>query len=111
MELNSNKEILICLGMCTSQSKIKNQYINYELNMIYFKGGVNPTSIGSLNFEDTIQDDSYLALLPLKHDSSIVIVVFADCLLLAGLITAYHKCELVLIRKIRTLDNSRHRLT
>lgn len=107
MEMTSNKEILVCLGMCNSQPTVNSQFINYEMNMVFFKGGVNPTSIGSLTFEEVIKDNSFVSLLPLEENNAVVIAVFGDCLFVVGLITPSQKCELVLIRKITMLDKSR----
>lgn len=105
-EMSSDKQILFCLGESLSQPRIDTDFVNFELSAIYFKGGINPIHVGSLDISGLISDTSYKGLFPLRSNPSMVMVTFAEVCLLIGLLTDDQRCDLLIVRRLELIPKS-----
>lgn len=105
-EMNSDKQILFCLGESLSQPQMDTDFVNFELSAIYFNDGVSPVHVADLDISGIVTDASYRGLFPLRSNPSMVMLAFADICLLVGLFSEDQRCDLLIVRQLELLPKS-----
>lgn len=109
IEFTVDKQLLVCLGPSLKQPLIKSDFVNFDLSMIYFKAGNDPTVISTFTFGDCVDDTSLAEIKTMEQNPYGCFVAFADCLFVVCLVTIDNNSHLEIIRQVKLTPNSSHR--